>query len=432
MSKLEAVTRISALAGAAPEKLGPGSKERKSALVGLAGGLGLTVDLALPKPGLAAEIASQLEVEWTPECWSTGDTITLAGLNALLVGAEREREKRRQKGRAAPPEFVAARSKLEAVTRISALFDGPPESLGPGSKERKSALLQLVTGLQLEVDQTLAKPALGAAIATRLGASWTDTCWSAGHTITLEGLNTLLEAAERQLGRRNRGPVPGVASSPRHEAEGILEALALALPAQMVGRDCVERMREAEYSQWAQDEWAGFFLEFVGIPACINAFGGQPAKYENTTFDYALGQVWDFKLHAASTGVSPLNAVDGVVACLKEGKGLGFIVLSGEAQYDDGAFRQWQRDQRATAGKVPARRAAPPRYARRSKHAFTPRRLEAYFITNESVLGQALEEKVMSLMRQGNQASGAPRKPKFSLNLAKARSSPMLLASRDL
>src|ERR1035438_1397328 len=54
----------------------------------------------------------------------------------------------------------------------------------------------------------------------------------------------------------------------------------------MGGRSCVGRMLEAEYSQWAQDEWAAFFFEFVGLPALVNAFSGGPVVFENTIFDY--------------------------------------------------------------------------------------------------------------------------------------------------
>lgn len=89
-SKIEAVTRIAALTGAPKEWLGPGGKEHKSVLLNLA-------DRALPnvelnrssKTRLAASIAQEFHVPWTDKCESTGETISLVGLNMVLAGAER-------------------------------------------------------------------------------------------------------------------------------------------------------------------------------------------------------------------------------------------------------------------------------------------------------------------------------------------------------
>lgn len=412
-SKLEAVTRMSALVSGEPERLGPGSKERKSALLTLAGGLGLVVDANLSKPDLGRQIALELGGTWDERSWSAGSTITLFGLNELLALASQEIGRRAE----APPTWHPARSKIEAVARISALVDGHPETLGPGSKERKSALVQLATGLHLDVDTAMNKPRLGEAIARAVGVRWGADCWSTGQTITLIGLNALIEGAEAEIRRRNPDAATSLTSSPRHEAEGILEAIAQALPVHMNGQRCIDEMRAAEFPHWAQDEWSGFYLEFVGLPACINAFGVAPSKFANTRFDYAFGQVWDFKLHAARTGSAPLNAIDGVRACLQGGNGLGFVVLSGDVEYDDGEFRQWQREQRLAAGKKPAERASPSTHTRRSKPAFTPRLLEAYHLGNESVLEKALEDRLMTVMNQGRQASGDERKPKYGLNL---------------
>ena len=67
-----------------------------------------------------------------------------------------------------------SRSKLEAVLRMSALTRRPPETLGPGSKERKSVLVNLAGDLGLVVDPSRSKPELGLQIATALGSDWDD------------------------------------------------------------------------------------------------------------------------------------------------------------------------------------------------------------------------------------------------------------------
>lgn len=89
-SKIEAVTRIAALTGAPTEWLGPGGKEHKSVLINLADRLLPDADLnRSTKTKLGASIADALGVTWTDACESTGQTISLVGLNTILAGAER-------------------------------------------------------------------------------------------------------------------------------------------------------------------------------------------------------------------------------------------------------------------------------------------------------------------------------------------------------
>lgn len=90
VSKIEAVTRIARLTDAPAEWLGPGSKEHKSVLVGLVDRLlpGVPLDRS-SKTRLARDIAHEFDTLWTDDCYSTGETISLKGLNTILAGAER-------------------------------------------------------------------------------------------------------------------------------------------------------------------------------------------------------------------------------------------------------------------------------------------------------------------------------------------------------
>ena len=186
-------------------------------------------------------------------------------------------------------------------------------------------------------------------------------------------------------------------------------------------------MRESEYSQWAQDEWAAFYFEFVGLPALINTFGGGPRKYSNTRFDYGLGHPWDLKVHMAAGSTAPLNDCMAIDEALRTGAGVGFLVLTGDVHYDDGEFREWQRDYRSRFGKVAKARVSAPKYVRKSKPAFTPRLLEAFFVPDSNSLQSALADGSLKVMRQGTQTSGAPRPPKYAMDLVKARVNGRLL-----
>lgn len=90
VSKIEAVTRIARLTDAPEEWLGPGSKEHKSLLVNLADRLLPDAELdRSSKTRLGRDIADELDAPWTDRCYSTGETITLEGLNLILAGTER-------------------------------------------------------------------------------------------------------------------------------------------------------------------------------------------------------------------------------------------------------------------------------------------------------------------------------------------------------
>lgn len=420
-SKAEAVARLYALAGAPPEPLGPGSTEKKSVLLALARRLNLAVDGHAAKPVLGAQVARALDAAWTPAAWSRGSTITLHGLNTLLEAATFELHQRAV--RSALEEALAeelgiggfrpARSKLEAVNRISALTRSGPQDLGPGSKERKSVLVDLATGLSLDVDTTLNKVDLGAAIAARLGGHWSPRYWSTGQTITLDGLNALLAAGERRLGLLGQGPADAFAT-PGEEAHALLAALAGAIDATWDGRRCVETMRDAEFRHWRQTEWIGWHFEYVGIAALVNAFGGGPKRILNTSFDYSLRTTWDLKAH--STGgenAAILNDLEAIEAGLTEPGGLGFIVLTGDPDFSDTtAFDGWHRAQRG-AGPAHGR-------SRALKSGFTPRRLDAYHLKDFQTLEAAMQRGEFDVMAQGHQPDGRARKPKLKIRFVAA------------
>ena len=68
-------------------------------------------------------------------------------IDALRQILSRDRWNRRRRN-------ASGSNQVKAVIRLSSLTNRPPESLGPGSKERKSVLLNLATDLGLEVDSS--------------------------------------------------------------------------------------------------------------------------------------------------------------------------------------------------------------------------------------------------------------------------------------
>lgn len=92
-------------------------------------------------------------------------------------------------------EYRSARSKAEATARMYFLGNRVVEPLGPGSKEKKSSLVALGSFVGLDLHEVTGKHECGRLIAEKLEVSWDDTCFSGGDTVTLVGLNHLVDNA---------------------------------------------------------------------------------------------------------------------------------------------------------------------------------------------------------------------------------------------
>lgn len=443
----EAIARIFSLTGARYQ-----SRGEKRALVALRDALGLDVDVVRTNAVMGQHLAAQLDIAWEPAEYTVRNKVNLAGLNALLEGAmEAFHEGSLRRLPATTPAslsgpgwaaFNPAVSKIEAVTRIARLTGAPSESLGPGSKERKSVLLNLADRLLPEetLDRT-SKTRLGKDIATRLDVRWTDDCYSTGETISLEGLNVILAGSERRLGRLGTTAAELLAT-PQAEGAALAAALNDGWRAEAWdGRTCVNWLHESGVRGANDNEWQGWYFEARGREVLNAAF--PPAqkvvqtRFGNTTFDYALNYVWDLKAHTerqrfpmsgrvvAGNNAMILNDERAMRACI-ETSGLGFLVLGGEAVMDeDGTFVKWHRAFKAAQGKKAARSNSGESRAR--KRAFAPLHVEAFWVGNARALdaavsaGQLVSGTVGRQPPRGDSSTGAPRATKFQLNLRQAR-----------
>ena len=312
--------------------------------------------------------------------------------------------------------FVPATNKLEVVNRISNLTNSGSETLGPGSKERKSVVVNLATGLDIPFNPAQSKQEIASTIAARLGATWTQDCQSVGQTLTLTGLNLLLESAERYISRTGTSNRPKTKRS--HFEIELLEigpVVKRSSPRFMDGETCAQEMRDIGHSEWRRTEWQGFYFEMKVCNALVAKLGGGPAKVLNTPFDYVRNHVWDLKVHSTHQRTGKKNP-----ACQLNDKesfreaaktaGVGLIVLSGESVRDSD-FAAWHRQFR---GK-PAKQGGKPLV-----RSFESESLDFYFFQNEDEIRRAEELKVLVNFAQGHQPSGESRKPKFILDTRKA------------
>lgn len=312
----------------------------------------------------------------------------------------------------APAEPALARSKAHAVQLISDLTRSGPEVLGPGSKEHKSVFENLHRGLGFgEPPSGLTKPELGARIAQRLGGTWDQSCWSTGSTVTLTGLNRLLTLAAAHITRLQRAPHPA------REAELLLTHLADELAAVgrvWEGRSSVRRMAEAGFRHARQTEWAGWFFEFLVLDSLVTEFGGGSHQIGSVEFDYRCGHTWDLKTHSSRSSTVLLNDQAATDLAIENFGGVGLIVLHGDAGFDgEHEFWRWHKEFRKGRSLTPEELERTN--SRPLKTTFRPTHLEALWLDTGALGSPAVES-----FRQGRQADGSPRRPKYRLDLGAA------------
>ena len=312
-------------------------------------------------------------------------------------------------------EFVPARNKLEVVARISNLTNSGPETLGPGSKEHKSVVLNLARGMGLAASENETKQGLAARIVETSGRKWTSECESIGQTITLVGLNLVLQAGFEYFEKLKEGQSL-VQLSLEEELRKISEVVMEKTPRHMDGVEAIMEMKDAEFSQWRATEWQGFYFEFKVRPELINRLGGGPRKIGSTSFDYALDRTWDMKVHSTSTRHGKksklncaLNDAESMQLAANQG-GFGLMILSGEPTYD-WDFTRWHKKFRSGSSEEPKKAL---------KKSFDPERIDFFFIPTLSRLEEALKSGELDLFKQGRQPTGEARKIKYSLNFEKS------------
>lgn len=319
-------------------------------------------------------------------------------------------------------EFVPARSKLEVVARISNLTNSGPEALGPGSKEHKSVVLNLARAMGLAASDNETKQRLAARIVETSGRKWTSECESIGQTLTLVGLNRVLQTGTEYF-ENLIAKLSLIELTLEDELKKISEVVLEKTPRHMDGVAAITEMKEAEFSQWRATEWQGFYFEFKVRPELINQLGGGPKKIGSTSFDYALQRTWDMKVHSTSTrhgkkskSNCALNDAGSMQIAAEQG-GFGLMILSGEPKYD-WDFTRWHKKFRSGSTEEPKKAL---------KKTFTSERVDFFFIPSKSRLEEALEKGELVLFKQGKQPTGETRKVKYSLNFQKALESDLHL-----
>jgi len=212
------------------------------------------------------------------------------------------------------------------------------------------------------------------------------------------------------------------------EAEDITSILLEKLPQHVDGKDAILELKEADY-QWRQMEWIGWYYEYKMFSILSETLGGgRGPAYGNMTFDYRRHLVWDLKAHPKHTNKGTpnepmiLNDQEAVESCVAENGGVGFIVVKGEAQFDNsGEFKIWHDILKGGTSAYEHERIRRGATSRMRKVAFDIDSIDAYFIEDQSVLDRGIEEGWLKFFQKGmRNADGSPRRAKYALRTDKA------------
>ena len=192
-------------------------------------------------------------------------------------------------------------------------------------------------------------------------------------------------------------------------------------PAVIQAREAILEMRDGGSRHWRQMEWIGFYPEFWFQETLARRLDcGVGPTFGNVTFDLMRNFVWDQKSHASNNSPwAPLNDAEAIQNCIEEHNGVGFLVISGEAVYDeDGSFREWHVD--LSDGESDYSRKARARGAprRRRKKEFIPNRFLAFRFESTDELQRARSDGWVKGFQEGMRNSdGSPRRAKVMVNL---------------
>ena len=196
------------------------------------------------------------------------------------------------------------------------------------------------------------------------------------------------------------------------------------LPKIWIGKESILFMKNNNCNQWRQMEWPGFYFQFMceQILGFENFMSIPGPKYGNVIFDGFKDIPWDFKAHSIDKNKIdnekiPTNGYTETSNAINDYGCVGFIIASGESDYDDGlqSFKKWHdilKGGTSTYEKERIQRNAP---SRRRKINFKMKELIFVLVDKNSINECG---KFQTNFRNSN---GKVRASKIMLNLKNPR-----------
>jgi len=209
-----------------------------------------------------------------------------------------------------------------------------------------------------------------------------------------------------------------VVMTPKSELEQILAELLPNVPDFINGKEAILQMKSEGSPNWRQMEWIGFWFEHLVAKHLKPRSNIQElSKHGKTTFDLRRKYVWDLKSHPNQSKSLILNDKSAIEECLKQEPGLGFIILSGDVEYDEaGEFKKWHDTLKGGTSAYEKSRVLRNAPSRRRKVSFSPTSIDAYWFTKVSEIEKCLAEGILAEFQTGmRNSNGKSRKPKIMI-----------------
>ena len=185
------------------------------------------------------------------------------------------------------------------------------------------------------------------------------------------------------------------------------------IPLNWDGKKCIMELKEANYN-WKQMEWWAFYFEYKAKNLLINYFDIPGERNRNVIFDLQGRINWDLKASAIKSHSHTiiLNDKDAMDNSIKKHGYHGEIIGLCDVEYNDvnRTFQKWHT--KLKGGKSDYEKS---REKRTSVSRYRKTRAEL-----TEILFLVLTEKNvsdLSIMNQGRNSNGAPRKVKYMLDL---------------
>jgi len=223
-------------------------------------------------------------------------------------------------------------------------------------------------------------------------------------------------------------------SSPHEEALQVLTLISQTIPRKVRGQDAIMEMKNAGSSNWRQMEWIGFWFEYFVECEIIPKLGGaRGPSFGSTEFDLKIDFVWDLKAHPSQKETLILNDQKAIRGCVQTHSGLGFIVVSGNVEYDDSmrSFKNWHDQLKGGKTKYELDRVARGAPSRRRKISFSPESVHCIWLEDSQAIDSALLSGWLKPFQENMRNSdGSPRTAKFQLDLSRVPSNNILASTK--
>lgn len=115
----------------------------------------------------------------------------------------------------------------------------------------------------------------------------------------------------------------------------------------------------------------------------------------------------------------PLNDKEEIDNALAQYGKIGFIIVDGKAEFGD-KYESWRMKAKGAPSKVQIRNKIEGRISRKRKDSFEINNVNLYII-NDSDMRELIDKKIVTIFKQGRQADGTSRKPKYKIDITRIK-----------